>query len=168
MKITNHSLTSTQQTEFEDLAQRLRTESGYKWLSSDDLPTAIPRSLRDKIPSALLMWDRTATGGTFIVCNGIRLDDKDDALDQHPFGLAILSSGASTAGIFIDHGNWSGRTIPITPDVRQVLESTSLGRYFPLGEVPQASSGPLSDLSGTSHEGAFRAVIRNLLSGSTG
>lgn len=163
MRLSALSLTSSQQAEFEDLASGLGTASGYRWLSSTELPTAVPESLRRKLTSALLMWERTSSGMTQIVCNGVRFDQKAHALDQEPFGVVVHTSGASTGGVFIHHGDWAGRSLPVTSEVREVLESTSLGNYFPLGEVPSSSSGPLSDLSQTSHEGAFRAVINHLV-----
>jgi hypothetical protein len=112
--------------------------------------------------SALLMWERTSSGSIYLVCNGIRHDVKDNALDQEPFGIVVHSSGASPSGIFIHHGDWRRRTTPITPAVSQVLDSTSLGNYFPLGETPSGSSGPLADLSDTSHEGAFKTMLQKL------
>lgn len=98
----------------------------------------------------------------YLVCNGIRRDDNDNALDQELFGIVVHSSGASHRGIFIHHGNWCDRTTRITREVLRVLDSTSLGNYFPLGGAPAASSGPLSDLTQTSHEGAFRTVLQQL------
>ena len=163
MKASMHSLTSTEQAEFEALSRGLGIDAGYKWLSPAEYPTAIPASLREKFPSALLMWERTSSGCTQIVCNGIRLDAKANALDQEPFGVVVYSSGVSTGGVFIHHGSWDNRTVQITSEVTQTLESTGLGNYFPLGEVPSQSSGPLSDMSRTSHEGAFNAVISQLL-----
>ena len=162
MEFSTHSISSTQRAEFEEIAKERELESGYKWLSSSEIPSAIPVSLRSKMTSALLMWERTSSGSVYLVCNGIRRDEKDNALDQEPFGIVVHSSGASRSGTFIHHGAWDDRTIDITPEVTQVLESTSIGNYFPLGEAPSGSSGPLSDLSGTSHEGAFRTVLKQL------
>jgi hypothetical protein len=168
MKFRSLSLTSTQQQEFETLAADPPYPAGYRWLDPDKVPTVVPGSLRRKFTSALLMWERTSSGATYVVCNGVRLDPKANALDQEPFGVAVHSSGASTAGIFAHHGSWMSRTVPITSDVQAVLESTSLGNYFPLGEVPSNSSqGPLVDLKNTSHEGAFQSVISRLVSRST-
>ena len=162
MEYSTLSISSTQREEFEKLAKERELESGYKWLSTTELPSAIPVSLRSKLTSALLMWDRTSSGSVYLLCNGIRLDSKVNQLDQEPFGILVHSSGASHSGTFIHHGAWDGRTVDITPEVTQVLQSTSLGNYFPLGEVPSDSSGPLSDLSGTSHEGAFNSVVKAL------
>ena len=167
MKLSVLSLTSSQQAEFEELSRNLGMESGYRWLSSSELPSTIPPTLRPKLSSALLMWERTSSDCTQIVCNGIRLEPKDNALDQEPFGVVVYSSGASTGGVFIHHGGWKGRTTPITSEVSQILASSSLGNYFPLGEVPSAGPGPLSDLSQTSHKDAFNAMIGQLVPRST-
>ena len=115
------------------------------------------------MPSALLMWERNSSSSVFLVFNGMRLDKKDNAIDQEPFGIVINSTGANTYGIFVHHGDWPNRTIPITSEVQKILESTSLGNYFPLTEVPQSSSGPLTELKNTSHEGAFKKTINELL-----
>lgn len=163
MKFSTFSLSSSQLEEFEQIAKKYSSTSGYKWLSSSQIPTAIPESLRNKLQSAMLMWERTNSSSVFLVFNNIRLDQKDNSLDQQPFGIVVNSSGASTYGIFIDHGNWQNRTTPITPEVLNILESTSLGNYFPLcEEVSKNSSGSLSDLKNTSHEGAFKKMINRL------
>jgi hypothetical protein len=167
MKFSVHSLTSTQQTEFESLARSFPSTGGYRWLATADMPSAIPASLRAKMRAALAIAEKTSSGCTILVCNGIRVDRKSSALDQEPFGVAVYSSGASTAGIFIHHGAWKNRTIPITPEIRLSLESTALAGYYPLGGAPSKSSGPLSDLSHTPHEGAFKAAMQQLLSRSS-
>ncbi|HEX7049052.1 MAG TPA: hypothetical protein VF188_02480 [Longimicrobiales bacterium] len=160
-------LTSTQQAEFEDLARQVGAPSGYSWLQPHQLPTTIPATLRTKLPTALLMWERTPSGTTILVCNGIRYDAKANALDQEPFGVAVYPSGASTAGIFAHHGSWNGRTAPLPPAIGDIIGSSSLWDYYPLSEVPSTSSGPLTDLKRTSYEGAFRAVVSQLLQRST-
>ncbi|OGQ44919.1 MAG: hypothetical protein A2W63_04730 [Deltaproteobacteria bacterium RIFCSPLOWO2_02_44_9] len=163
MKVTTLSLSSSQLEEFEQIAKQYTSTSGFKWLSSSEIPTAIPKSLRNKLKSAMLMWERTSSSSVFLVFNNMRFDQKDNSLDQQPFGIVVNSSGASTYGIFIDHGNWQNRTTPITPEVLNILESTSLGNYFPLyEEVSKNSSGSLSDLKNTSHEGAFKEMINRL------
>ena len=115
MKVTTLSLSSSQLEEFEQIAKQYTSTSGFKWLSSSEIPTAIPKSLRNKLKSAMLMWERTSSSSVFLVFNNMRFDQKDNSLDQQPFGIVVNSSGASTYGIFIDHGNWQNRTTPITP-----------------------------------------------------
>jgi hypothetical protein len=109
----------TQRAELERLTSNRAYSAGYCWLAKDQLPAAVPASLQSKLVSALLIWERTASGNTALICNGIRLDAKADALDQEPFGLMIYPSGASTGGIIAHHGDWPGRTIPLTSEVRR-------------------------------------------------
>jgi hypothetical protein len=156
------SLASFHQSEIEELARSLGTNAGYCWLTPERYLSVIPERLKGKLPSALMMWERTDSGCTAIVCNGIRLDRRANALDQEPFGVVVYSSGASTGGVFVHHGAWANRTVAITPEVQSVLDSTTLGKYFPIGEVPSDSSGPLSDLKGTSHQGAFNTMMAQL------
>ena len=164
MEFSTFSLSSSHIEEFEQIAKECNATSGYKWLPSSRIPSAIPESLRKQMTSALLMWEPTSSGSVYLVVNGIRHDQKDNALDQEPFGIVVNATGASAYGIFAHHGNWPNRTTPITPEVQKILESTSLGNYFPLDEVPQSSSGPLTDLKNTSHEGAFRTIVNKLVS----
>ncbi len=167
MNVSTRSITSTQRAEFEELARGPHTTAGYRWISRDQLPSAVPQTLRRKMPRALLMWERKASGDTYLVCNGLRVDPKVDAVDQEPFGLVVHSSGANTGGVFIHHGGWRGRTTPLTPELRTALESTCLADYFPLAGAPSTSSGPLSDLSRTQHAGAFAATLAGLIPPST-
>lgn len=163
MKFTTFSLNSSQLDEFEQIAKQYNSTGGFKWLSSSEIPKAIPKPLRDKLKSALLMWERTNSSSVFLVFNNIRFDQKDNSFDQHPFGIVVNSSGANTYGIFIDHGNWQNRTTPITPEVISILESSSLGNYFPLCEkISQNSSGSLTDIKNTSHGSAFQEMISEL------
>ena len=161
------SITPEQQAEFEGLVDSFHRPAGFRWLDTSNIPSAVPVSLREKFVSGLLMWEQNSSGCTYLVCNGVRLDGRANALDQEPFALAVRPTGASTAVMFCHHGDWVNRTIKITPETRDVLESTSLGNYFPLGEVPAASSGPLSVLAGTSYEGAFKLSLWGLRGGST-
>jgi len=164
MKTSVLSLTSTQKLEFEEIADSLPYGAGYIKLTPDKLPSAIPESLRRKMPLAILMFEKTTDGCTYIICNGIRHDEKANALDQEPFGVAIYSTGSSPEGLFIHHGTWERRSIPITQDIKGILTSTGLGDYFPLTDIPTASSGQISELRKTSQEGAFNTMMNELTS----
>ena len=142
MKFSIVSLSSSQRAEFEGLAAQVGVASGYSWLEPAQLPTAIPAALRAKMPAALLMWDRSPSGFTFLVCNGVRYDAKAGALDQEPFGVAVSSSGAGNAGIFAHHGRWAGRTAELASSVSGLIASSSLWDYYPFSEVPSTASGP--------------------------
>ena len=160
-------ISSSERDEFERIARDIGAQSGYVRLSTGDLPAAIPLSLRSKLTGAMMMWEQSIGGSVYLVFNGVRLDEKDNALDQEPFGIAVNSSGADTSGVFIHHGDWEGRTVQLSTADSDLLQSTALGEYFPLGDIPQGSNGSLSDLAKTSHEGAFNRMMAHFL-GSTG
>ncbi len=113
------------------------------------------------------MWEQSTSGTIYLVLNGVRLDAKDNALDEEPFGIAVSSTGADTSGVFIHHGDWQGRTIPLSTTHSGLLASTSLGQYFPLSRVPNSSSGPITALAKTSHEGAFNRMMKHFLGSTT-
>ena len=163
MEFTSMALSSDDQAEFEQIASELGAESGYRHLSTGELPRAIPEALRSKLTGAVMMWDRANAGSVYLVVNGVRLDPDDYALDQEPFGVAVSSSGADTSGVFIHHGDWDDRTVPLSTTHGDLLASTSLGQYFPFGDAPPSSSGPLSELTKTSHEGAFSAMMQHFI-----
>jgi hypothetical protein len=167
MKVCVLSLTSTQQSEFDEIVEGLPYGSGYIKKDRKQLPSAIPESLRQKFEVAMLMFEKTTAGHTYIVCNGIRYDEKANALDQEPFGVSVHSTGSSPVGYFIHHGEWRGRSVPIASEIGDILQSTGLGEYFPLAGIPSASSGPLSDLSETSQGAAFKTMMTEIVSRST-
>lgn len=160
------ALSSDDQAEFEQIAKQLGTESGYRQLSTGDLPRAIPEGLRSKLTGAVMMWDKSTGGSVYLVVNGVRLDPGDHALDQEPFGVAVRPSGVDTSGVLIHHGDWDDRTVPLSTAHGNLLASTYLGQYFPFGDPPPSSSGPLSELTRTSHEGAFNRMMQHFM-GST-
>jgi hypothetical protein len=167
MKFSSVPISSSEREEFEHIARDVGSESGYVRLSTGEIPSAIPLSLRSKLTGAMMMWEQSTDGSVYLIFNGVRLDAKDNTLDQEPFGVAVNSSGADSSGVFIHHGDWEGRTVELSTASSNLLESTSLGQYFPLVHFPDASSGPLSDLAKTSHEGAFNRMMAHFL-GSTG
>ena len=108
------------------------------------------------------MWEHTSSGAVYLVCNGIRPCTKHNALDQEPFGIVVHSTGSSERGIFVHHGNSKKRTVDLPVAVKNIFESTSFDKYYPLAEIPKSSSGILDELKNTSHEGAFRKVISTI------
>jgi len=146
------------------MVEELPYGSGFIKTYRDHLPTVVPESLKQKIEVAMVMYDKTTAGNTFLVCNGVRFDEKASALDQEPFGVAVYSSGSSPNGYFIHHGEWTGRSVNITSEVGDILTSTGLVKYFPLADIPSQTSGPLSELRETSHEAAFKIMLSEIVS----
>lgn len=132
--------------------------SGYRVVSAASLPSAFPRSFREKIDSAVLIAQPTSTGGIYMAFNNLRIDVNDRTVDQHPFGFFIHTTGIASVGVFVHHGNWIGRTVQPPPELWTRIANSGIGDYFysfpPAGKL----SGPLADLP-TDHRQAFDAAI---------
>lgn len=98
------TLTTTQCKEIESENMK----SGWKRLSQENLPSVLPSEFRNKIDSAVMIAAPTSTGGTYLVYNNLRVDQKASALDQDPFALIVHSTGPSPNGVLIHHGKWGG------------------------------------------------------------
>ncbi len=162
-------LKSTEVEEVEELAKDFwgSDEGGYRRLSKQNVPNFIAEGLREKLYAAMLMGQKTSDGTLCLVVNCIRLDLNDNAIDQNPFGIILYTSGASTQGVYIQHGNWHERSIVLTPELKRIITSTSMGDYYPLNNEPPNSSVPLFELGPTAHEGAFNTVLNYLVTGAS-
>lgn len=150
-------LTTDQQAEFEEIMP----ESGWRVIPGSELPSVFPYDFQSKLDSALVIVEPTDTGGTYLVTNAVRLDFKDKALDQEPFGLIVSDTGAGSIGVFIHHGTWSGRTEHPPEEFWEEATSSGIGNYF-LAVPPSGSMlGSLDELP-KGHRGAFDAVVESL------
>ena len=107
---------------------------------------------------AVMIAAPTSTGGTYLVFNARRVDTKDRAIDQEPFAIINHSTGPSSAGMFIHHGDWEGRTETAPQEFWDHVEESGIGDYF-------FSNPPAGLLSGTfaqlpkGDRGAFEQAI---------
>ncbi len=99
-----------------------------------------------------------------LVFNALRVDPKAGAIDQEPFGVAVLPSGASTGGMFLHHGNWEGRTAPPPQGFWEVVIASGVGNYFYSNPPSGLTIGPL-ELLPHGHAEAFAAVVSRLQRG---
>ncbi len=138
--------------------------SGWRIISRDQLPSVFPCSLRSKVDSALVITADTSTGGTYFIVSAWRLDRKDCAFDNEPFGLIVHASGASEDGVFLHHGEWEGRTQPIPDYLLNAIDSEGVGDY--LWAIPPAdqNEGGLLDLVPLPrpHRGAFHSIVQEI------
>lgn len=105
------TFTSTQVKEIESEGMK----SGWRILPQERLPSVLPSEFRNKIDSAVMVAAPTSTGGTYLVYNNLRVDQKSRAIDQDPFALIVHSTGPSPNGVLIHHGEWEGRTTKNVP-----------------------------------------------------
>src|SRR5260370_27633416 len=100
------SITSTQRSEL-----ALIKSPGWQRVPGHDLPSLFPPSLRAKIDSAVLIAAPTSTGGTYLAYSANRVDGRN--IDVQPFGLIYHSTGPGQYGVFVHHGKWNQRTLPV-------------------------------------------------------
>ena len=76
----------------------------------------LPPELYSKFTSVLVVSSSTDNGKVYFMLNGNRIDNKDKAIDQMPFGFAFIGDSVSGSGCLIQHGSWFNRTIKPTTD----------------------------------------------------
>jgi len=110
----------------------------------------------------------TASGATVVMYNVHRVDARASAIDHDAFVVVVHASGASTAGHFIHHGGWEGRTTPheVPSDYTNEITSSGIASYYQARPMTGASSGELSELSG-GNAAAFQVVTGLVLNRST-
>lgn len=102
-------VTQTQLNEIQMLCPHDSVSPWFRVIPKEDIPLLFPQSFRDKMDHAVVMGSGDATGRTLVVINAHRVDVKDHAIDQEPFGIVLDTGSPNTSGIFIHHGDWDGR-----------------------------------------------------------
>jgi hypothetical protein len=87
--------------------------------------------------------------------NALRVDDQE--IDQQPFGVIVSSSGASSSGVWLDHGNWLGRTFEPPPEFWDPVDGRAIGSYYYSSPPSGKREGSLDQLSG-GHADAFAEI----------
>lgn len=151
------SLSDDQQTELD----RVVPSSGWRIIRGSDLPSVFPPSLRLKIDSAVIVSAPTSTGGTYLVYIANRVDHKERQIDIQPFGLIVHSSGPSSSGVFLQHGNWKGRSESPPTEFWDSVDTSGIGDYFYSNPPEGLREGTLEQLP-KGHRGAFDAIVREI------
>jgi len=156
------SLSTEELNQWRQLCSDFPKEPFYKLVSQSQLPASMPTSLKEKIINAVLMTSGTPQGDVVMVCNLCRIDTKDAALDQQPFAIVFDSHRESGSGMYLNHGDWRGRTTSLSDEFwKQVEQSGISGCFYPT--VPDGKlSGTLDSLSNTSNGDAFAEMIKRL------
>lgn len=121
---------------------------GWRLIPGHEAPSFLPQKLRVRTVELLSVAVPTSTGGIAVMFNLRRPDLKPREIDQQPFLVVVDSTGCRTAGVFIDHGDWEGRSSSFQLPQSFVGEVTSSGiaNYF-RSQPPQASTrGPIGTL----------------------
>lgn len=123
----------------------------------------VPDGLWEKTDSLFLMSSGSALATAYCMVNCNRYDFKADAIDQEPILFAQNCSEPRLKGIIIHHGNWNGRTESVHPDFHTYLESSGIGNYYPLADLPSTTSGSISTLTSVSQIGAFDKGVKKII-----
>lgn len=149
----------------DELVSLVREPLSYAWKPGAEAPVWIP--FRDKLVDILCLRSDTSSG-FFFMANGRRLD-YDHAkrlwvLDQEPFLLAVLpdNSLSLASGMYIHHGNWTGRTRPLPAHVASAFLGTPVASFYPLPDAPPHTYGPISELVHSPWEQAFKLGLKRL------
>lgn len=147
------NLTLTQQQELDAFSRM----PGWRLLSKESLPTVFPQSFREKLDSGIVIAAPTSSGGTWLVFNALRVDSRDQAIDQEPFAIIVHSTGAASSGMFLHHGDWPGRTESPPSGFWDRVQESGIGNYFYSNPPSGLTSGDLYQLP-PGHREAFEKV----------
>jgi hypothetical protein len=155
------TFTTTQINEFESEDMR----SGWRLIPKESLPSVLPPEFRKKIDSAVMIAAPTSTGGTYLVYNNLRVEQKARAVDQEPFALIVHSTGPSPNGVLIHHGKWEERTITDIPkEFWDHVSESGVGNYYYAHPPAGLSCGTLDKLP-EGHRKAFDRIVARIRTG---
>ena len=135
----------------------------YRYVRPDDLPLPIPDDLKRKCNNAVLIASGEVGGSVvYYMANLNRYDTNSCAIDQEPFGFAIISGEVQASGCFIHHGNWEGRTTVLSGELLTNIQN-QIGRICPIHDIPEESFGQLHELDKSNiNFRAFEEIVKKL------
>lgn len=135
----------------------------YRILTAGELPRILPSDLTNKFDSVFVMASGSAaTGSVYYMANGNRVDFKDNAIDQQPFGLAFVGPEPIPSGCLAHHPDYEGRTTPIPSGFLDRVTASGVGLRLPLSELPDKESGSIDEIEIQSQKSAFRILVDRL------
>jgi len=116
-----------------------------------------------------LAYFPNGSSATVVVTDLHRLDSGGYEIDQQPLILAHYS-GASTpsaSGMFINEGDWKGRTIchwtePKPLDVLTEIKRSGINDYYPGSGVVYKAEGPIEELFDTTYKHTLDFTIKKI------
>jgi hypothetical protein len=131
---------------------------GWRIIPGSELPSVFPDLFRQKIDSAVVVTAPTSTGGTYLAYSANRVDYKEQMIDVEPFGLIVHSTGPSSSGVFLHHGDWDGRSESPPDGFWEEASRSGIGDYFFSNPPGGLREGTLDQLP-KGHRGAFDALV---------
>ncbi len=131
----------------------------YRVIQATVLSGVLPDALINKFNSVFVMGSGTPYGNVYYMANGNRVDDRDAAIDQMPFGLAFVGDYPVPSGCLIQHGDWQNRTIHPPQEFWDHVIASGTASYYPLSEMPSDNAGKITDLKIDSQNEAFGRLV---------
>lgn len=123
----------------------------------------IPSGLTQKCDSIFCAASGNAAGDTvYYMANLNRVDAKDNAIDQQPFGFVVNSESSFPSGCLVHHGNWTDRTTHPPMDFWDAISQSGVGVCYQTSQLPPVSSGRLEDIQIDSQTEAFSTLVQRL------
>lgn len=131
----------------------------YRIANKDALLGVLPARLLATYDSVFIMASGTLSGVVYYMANGNRIDSKDGAIDQMPFGLAFVGNAPIPSGCLIQHGDWGGRTTHPPAEFWGLVDASGTPSHYPLSELPLETTGKITDLKIASQADAFGNLV---------
>jgi hypothetical protein len=140
---------------------RVVPEIGWAILSSTELVGILPDSYVKKIDAVIAVSCPTSSGGSCLMLNSLRVDIRTRLIDQDPLGVFVNSTGLSSSGVLVHHGDWDDRSWEASSELWRDVEESGVGKYYLSNPPAGIRSGSLAELpKGTS--GALETVLKAL------
>jgi hypothetical protein len=152
--------------ENQDRWNNLCPTNEYRLVSRDVISGLLSDSLVRKYDSVLLVCSGVADSTARVyMANGYRVDQKDSAIDQMPYGFILTGGTGIPSGLLIQHGNWESRRIEPPVEFWSHIERSGVGTCYPLESLPAQNSGTIADLQVAKHvTDSFQALLAGLRS----
>lgn len=135
--------------------------NSYVIVHPSGLPGTLPDALTEKFHRVVVMHS-SSNETSFIVANGLRVDAKDNAIDQEPFAAGFDHANQVASGGFLHHGTWADRTYRPDASFFTAVQASGIQAHYPLAILPTAESGHLSTLQPPTHTQAFWEAVNAL------
>ncbi|MDP1675331.1 MAG: hypothetical protein Q8L88_00585 [Bacteroidota bacterium] len=130
-------------------------ENEYRILKAGEYPPEIPEGLASKF-NHMYCASSGFQNSVVYVFTGVRVDG--DAVDEHPFVVSFDKKTGDVEGGLLHHGDWEGRTTPISEKMKYHINESGIQSYFPFIQLPH-EQGPIQELMDTSLSAAFWASV---------
>jgi hypothetical protein len=128
--------------------EQYAAKPGWQRIKGDNAPSFLPPILRSRTKEIVVVTVPASSSATVIMFNLHRVDAPARQIDHQPFVVVVQTSGASTVGHFIDHGDWEKRSTPlvIPENFTGPINSSGIASYYRANPSTDSTGGGLDTL----------------------